>query len=116
MQSNDVAVVEKAELFSSLPAPWARNLIPEIQALLRETKQKVFVLDDDPTGTQTVHDTIVLTEWSLSSLIRELESADPICYILTNSRSVNAARAVALNLEIARNLRAAAEQTGDPSA
>lgn len=110
--SEDVAVVEKSALFSSLPEPWARNLIPEIQALLRETKQKVFVLDDDPTGTQTVHDTIVLTEWSVSALIREMESADPVCFILTNSRSVNAAQAVTLNLAIARNLRAATEQTG----
>ena len=110
----DVAAVEKAVLFSSLPEPWARNLIPEIQALLRETKQKVFVLDDDPTGTQTVHDTIVLTEWTVPALIREMESADPVCYILTNSRSVNAAGAVALNQDIALNLRAAAERTGRP--
>lgn len=110
----DVAAVEKAALFSSLPEPWPRNLIPEIQASLQETKQKVFVLDDDPTGTQTVHDTIVLTEWSVSALIREMESADPVCYVLTNSRSVGASRVVALNLEIARNLRAASERTGRP--
>ena len=108
----DVAPVGKAALFSSLPEPWPRNLIPEIQALLRETKQKVFVLDDDPTGTQTVHDTIVLTEWSVSALIREMESAEPVCYILTNSRSVGAARAVALNQDIMRNLRSAAERVG----
>ncbi|MCY3865756.1 MAG: hypothetical protein OXG68_10005 [Chloroflexi bacterium] len=113
-RGDDVAVVEKAALFSSLPEPWPRDLIPQIQASLRETKQKVFVLDDDPTGTQTVHDTIVLTEWSVAALIRELESADPVCYILTNSRGVNATQAVALNLEIARNLRAASERTGRP--
>lgn len=109
-RGDDVAVVEKAALFSSLPEPWPRDLIPQIQASLRETKQKVFVLDDDPTGTQTVHDTIVLTEWSVAALIRELESADPVCYIPTNSRGVNAAKAVALNLgdcaELARSLRA----------
>lgn len=112
--SEDVAAVEKAALFSSLPREWDQDLIPQIQALLRETKQKVFVLDDDPTGTQTVHDTVVLTEWSHSALVRELESADPVCYILTNSRSVNAVQAVALNREIARNLRVASEMTGRP--
>ncbi len=110
----DVAAVEKAALFSSLPQEWDQDLIPEIQALLWEMKQKVFVLDDDPTGTQTVHDTIVLTEWSHSALIREQKSADPVCYILSNSRSVDAAQAVALNREIARNLRAASEMTGRP--
>ncbi len=112
--SEDVAAVEKAALFSSLPNEWPQDLIPRIQALLRETNQKVFVLDDDPTGTQTVHDTIVLTEWSVPALDREMKSADPVCYILTNSRSVNAAQAVALNHDIARNLRAAADKTARP--
>lgn len=107
-----ISSLEKADLFSRLPAEWAQDLMPPIQALLRETNQKVFVLDDDPTGTQTVHDTIVLTEWTPPALAREMSSADPVCYILTNSRSVNAAQAVALNREIARNLRDAAKQTG----
>ena len=78
--------VDKTELFSSLPTGWATDLIPQIQALLRDTKQKVFVLDDDPTGTQTVHDIIVLTEWTIDALRLEMESADAVCYILTNSR------------------------------
>ncbi len=110
--SEDVASVDKMELFSNLPAEWNQDLIPQIQALLRETKQKIFVLDDDPTGTQTVHDTVVLTEWTVPALVRELDSADPVCYILTNSRSVGAAEAVALNQDITRNLRSAADQTG----
>ncbi|MDE2774598.1 MAG: hypothetical protein OXI77_01525 [Chloroflexota bacterium] len=110
--SEDVASVDKMELFSNLPAEWNQNLIPQIQALLRETKRKIFVLDDDPTGTQTVHDTVVLTEWTVPALVRELDSADPVCYILTNSRSVGAAEAVALNQDITRNLRSAAGQTG----
>lgn len=115
MQSqSDAQPVNKAALFASLPAEWAHDLMPEIQRLLRETKQKVFVLDDDPTGTQTAHDTIVLTEWSPSALRRELENDDPVCYILTNSRSVNADQAVALNQEIAANLHLAAGLTDRP--
>lgn len=115
MQSqSDAQPVNKAALFASLPAEWAHDLMPEIQHLLRETKQKVFVLDDDPTGTQTAHDTIVLTEWSPSALRRELENDDTVCYILTNSRSVNADQAVALNQEIAANLQSAAALTGRP--
>ena len=86
---DDIKPVDKAELFARLPAEWEIDLIPQIQALILETNQKVFVLDDDPTGTQTVHDTIVLTEWPVEALRREMESADPVCYILTNSRSVS---------------------------
>ncbi len=106
--------VNKAALFASLPPEWAHDLMPEIQRLLRETKQKVFVLDDDPTGTQTVHDTNVLTEWSPPALRRELENDDPVCYILTNSRSVNADLAVALNQKIAANLHSSARLIGRP--
>ena len=106
--------VDKAMMFQRLPAEWESDLIPQIQALLRATNQKVFVLDDDPTGTQTVHDTIVLTEWSTESLLREMNSADAVCYIMTNSRSVTAGQAAAMNREIARNLQAAAATTGRP--
>ena len=113
---DDIEPVEKSALFASLPAEWPHELLPRIQSLLRRTNQKVVVLDDDPTGTQTVHDTIVLTEWSVPALVRELESADPVCYILTNSRSVSEPEAIALNREIARNLRRASEQSGRPCA
>lgn len=109
---DDNAAVDRAALFSNLPAEWRQNLIPQIQASLRETRRKTFVLDDDPTGTQTVHDTVVLTEWTAPALVRELDSAAPVCYILTNSRSVGAAEAVALNHDIMRNLRSAAAQSG----
>ena len=53
-----------------LPFPEAKKaevdclLLQEIEA---DTK-KIVVLDDDPTGVQTVHDVSVYTEWSLESL------------------------------------------------
>ena len=112
--SIDETAVEKSLLFSRLPAEWEADLIPNIQALLRETNQKVFVLDDDPTGTQTVHDTIVLTEWTVAALRREMESPDPVCYVLTNSRSVTSERASMLNSEIAHNLQIASKASGRP--
>ena len=72
-------------------------------------KQPVLVvLDDDPTGTQTVHDVPVLTEWTVESLAREF-AADSTCfYILTNSRALGPAQAASLNREISHNLKAAA--------
>lgn len=106
--------MQKTALLSSLPPEWELDLIPQIQALLRETNQKVFVLDDDPTGTQTVYDTVVLTEWSLDALGREMQSPDTICYILTNSRSVDAQRAAAINKEIAKNLQVASDLADRP--
>ena len=49
---------------------------------------KTIVLDDDPTGTQTVYDLPVLTEWTVATLQAEFARGTPIFYILTNSRSL----------------------------
>jgi hypothetical protein len=35
---------------------------------------KVFVLDDDPTGTQTVHGVPVLAAWDVETLVREFDT------------------------------------------
>ncbi|HWA84946.1 MAG TPA: four-carbon acid sugar kinase family protein [Opitutus sp.] len=73
---------------------------------------RVVVLDDDPTGTQTVHDVPVLTEWSVAGLATELAAPGGCFYILTNTRAVAAERASAINREIGRNLLSAARQSG----
>jgi uncharacterized protein YgbK (DUF1537 family) len=101
--------ITKAELFATLPAPWPENLRPQIRALLAsQPGHKLVVLDDDPTGTQTVHDVPVLTVWDLDTLRAEFAQPGPCFYILTNSRSLTAHAAAALNREIARNLQEAA--------
>ena len=87
-----------------------------IQELIRSGAPKLVVLDDDPTGTQTVYDIDVLAEWSEESLSEALADAKPAFYILTNSRSLSQAEAIRLNREIARNLAAASRRTGRPFA
>jgi len=94
----------------SLPAEWQINLLPDIQSQVRTSGRKVVVLDDDPTGKQTVHSIPVLTEWSVASLRAELANDLPCFYILTNSRSLPLPGAQAMNAEIARNLREASRQ------
>lgn len=72
----------------------------------------LVVLDDDPTGTQTVHGIDVVTEWSCETLRAVMAERPPAFYILTNSRSCPGDEAAALNREIARNLCAAAGPLG----
>ncbi len=72
----------------------------------------MIALDDDPTGTQTVHGIPVVTRWTVEHLVRELNDPAPVSYVLTNSRSLPTAQAVALNREIGANLRQARAQTG----
>ncbi len=73
---------------------------------------KVVVLDDDPTGTQTVHGIPVLTEWTVPQLAAELVEPGPCFYVLTNSRAFPAVRAAAISREIGANLLCAGRQSG----
>ena len=91
-----------------LPDEWPVDLRPQIQRQVRESGCKVIVLDDDPTGTQTVHTVPVLTEWSAETLQAELSNDFPAFYILTNSRSFSPAEAESINTEIGKNLVKAA--------
>lgn len=102
------------ETLAALPPEWPDDPFPQIQAYLRRTGEKVVVLDDDPTGTQTVHGVPVLTEWSVASLRREFDNDLPAFYILTNSRSLLLPEAQAINTEIGRNLAEAGRATGRP--
>lgn len=104
--------VRKHELLGFLPPEWPEDLLPQIQAMVETSETKVVVLDDDPTGTQTVHDVPVLTEWSVGSLRTVLAESGVVVYVLTNSRSVPLRQAQAMNREIAAHLRAAGEATG----
>lgn len=70
-----------AAVLAALPAEWPHDVLPEIQRRLATSHQKVIVLDDDPTGTQSVHGIPVLTEWHIESLQAELESDLPAFYI-----------------------------------
>ncbi len=99
--------VRRKALFDSLPDIWPEALLPAIQARVREDARKLVVLDDDPTGTQTVHDIPVLTAWSVAALEAELLQEAPAFYLLTNSRSYGPETAQSINEEIGRNLSAA---------
>ena len=68
MQYHPVPLVATLD---SLPPLLAEFLIPEIQSILEAYPSMVFVLDDDPTGAQTVHNASFLTQWSLDVLLSE---------------------------------------------
>ncbi len=103
----DTAPIQRQELLRQLPAEWPDPLLPEIRRQVTASGRKLVVLDDDPTGTQTVYDVPVLTSWAVEALAAELAADGPVFYILTNSRSLPVAQAQSLNQEIGRNLRRA---------
>ena len=96
----------------TLPTEWQIDLLPSIQKALNRSSYKIVVLDDDPTGTQTVRDIPVLTTWSVTALETELSGEFPAFFILTNSRSLTEQAACELAREIGENLHQAATHTG----
>jgi uncharacterized protein YgbK (DUF1537 family) len=101
-----------SDLLAHFPPEWPEDLLPEIQAYNREANETLVVLDDDPTGTQTVYDVPVLTEWSEETFEAEFLRQTPVFYVLTNSRSLNEAETTGLHETLARRLDVVAEKTG----
>jgi uncharacterized protein YgbK (DUF1537 family) len=89
---------------AGLPAEWPHDPLPDIQTLLHLHPEKLVVIDDDPTGSQTVHHIPVLTRWDTDSLHEELQNDLPAFYILTNTRGMSLEKARAINAQIGRSL------------
>ena len=99
--------LSKSELFGLLPPVWPEDLLPQMRQAVARSKRKIVVLDDDPTGTQTVHGVPVLTTWTVEALSEELANDLPCFYVLTNSRAFPVEEAVRINREVGRNLTTA---------
>lgn len=81
------------------------------QEMARNNK-KIVVLDDDPTGVQTVHDISVYTGWDRESMLDGFSEKQKLFYILTNSRGVPAEQTAGMHWEIAAAVDAAARESG----
>lgn len=106
-------MVTLTELLVTLPPePDEASLFVEIQQEVAESRRKLVVIDDDPTGTQTVHDIELFTTWNRQMLAEALQNEPRLFYLLTNSRSLSESDAVQLNHETAQQLVAASRTTG----
>jgi len=102
----------QSAVLDSLPIPAGGDDFERVRQLVRASRTKVVVLDDDPTGTQTVHGVDVLADWSVPSLAAALADPRPCFYVLTNTRSLPAEAAAALVRSVAANLSEAAAASG----
>ena len=81
----------KAELFGELAKlPTIDEAVVEqtLKASLQKFDKKIIVLDDDPTGTQTINNINVYTDWEQSSIDAGFVEDNDMFYILTNSRAL----------------------------
>ncbi|GAA5196791.1 four-carbon acid sugar kinase family protein [Arthrobacter gyeryongensis] len=106
----------EADVLAAFPAEVqipARLVADAVAASSAASPRILVVLDDDPTGTQSVANLPVLTRWEVGDFewafahIAESRS-QPAVYVLTNTRSLDPVEAAARNEEIVRNALAAA--------
>ena len=106
------APIGKDELLGGLPPEWPHDPLPAIRAALATSRRTYGVLDDDPTGTQTVHDALVVTSWTEDVLAEALAEERSFFYILTNTRALAEPEAAARAAVAARNLARAGRRVG----
>lgn len=76
------------------------------------SSRKIIVLDDDPTGVQTVHGVSVYTDWSLESLRQGFAEKNRLFFVLTNSRGMTREQTTRVHIEIAERVHIVAEESG----
>lgn len=96
-------------LLAAYPQPAA---VTADEVAAGSTGSVFIVLDDDPTGTQSVAGLPVLTSWAEDDFTWALSTGSPAVYVLTNSRSLGEAEAARINREVVANAHAAATRLG----
>lgn len=79
---------------------------------IKKCNKKIIVLDDDPTGVQTVHGVYVYTDWSLESIREGFTAPEKLFYLLTNSRGLTEAQTIKVHTEIAERILEVSKETG----
>lgn len=97
-------------VLNSFPTVDESAVDEQLNAEIASNSTKIVVLDDDPTGVQTVHDISVYTDWSRDSIKAGFEESNKVFYVLTNSRSFTASETEAAHSEIAKTVASVAKE------
>lgn len=104
--------VSKDELFAKIPAVDEAAVDVALTKELLDFDRKIIVLDDDPTGVQTVNGIHVYTDWTEESIAAGFAEENRMFFILTNSRAFQTAQTEAEHRTIAARVAAEARRTG----
>ena len=100
------------EILRSYPMPDQKAVQQQLDGLLKRLDRKIVVLDDDPTGVQTVQNLPVYTDWQAHTLREAFEAPGPMFFILTNSRGFSQEKTIQAHREMAAAIAQAASDTG----
>jgi uncharacterized protein YgbK (DUF1537 family) len=106
MNINESDIQEQT--FTELTARYPAGDTGRARALLdtepERNKWKIVVLDDDPTGVQTVHDVSVYTGWTAEHIAEGFDEPGTLFFILTNSRGMTRAETAVVHTEIGKTI------------
>lgn len=102
--------VLKSEIFAKIPSIDEAKVDMELARALQGFNKKIVVLDDDPTGVQTVHGISVYTDWSTESIEAGFREDNAMFFILTNSRSFTEEETITAHQEMAANILAISQK------
>lgn len=74
---------------------------------------RLIILDDDPTGIQTIHGCLTLTDWSEDSIRTALADPVPFFFILTNTRALSAEEAASTVEKVVRCVQQCVGECGE---
>lgn len=99
------------DIVKKLPEEDTTNYRIQNKLLFEELNKTCIVIDDDPTGNQTVYNIPLLTQWDLNTLETEFKKQTPVFFLLTNSRSLTADKSSEIYTKIAKNIQKASNKT-----
>jgi len=102
------------DVLKQYPAVDEKAVDAALAAEIAKDPHKLVVLDDDPTGVQTVHDISVYTDWSEESIRAGFAEKNKVFYILTNSRGMTVEETTAVHKDIGRTVAKVSAETGTP--
>ncbi len=102
----------RAEILNRYPSVDEAGIDGMLQKEIESSGIKLLVLDDDPTGVQTVHDISVYTDWSAENIRQGLMEPGRLFYILTNSRGFTEEQTRKVHRTIAENIVKASRELG----
>lgn len=101
MQNSKIELINNTNLYSDSAK---ENIAKLLENEYANFKGKIIVLDDDPTGSQCVHDINVYTDYSYQCLLDGFKDDNKMFFILTNSRSFSKEKTSEVHKQIAKDI------------
>ena len=99
------------DILDTLPDEDTTNYRIQNKLLFKELNKTCVVIDDDPTGNQTVYNIPLLTQSTIETIENEFKNGTPIFFILTNSRSLTVEKSAEIYSEITKTIQKASQNT-----